>query len=61
MLMPGRELLFFFLLSLHETEKDIFKVKHFLSFAHRGCFEVHYTHASPVLLFFIVLNLEHGT
>lgn len=59
--MPGREWLFFFLLSLHETEKDVFKVRHFLSFARGGCLEVYYMHASPVLLFFIVLNLKHGT
>lgn len=54
--MPGRELIFFFFLSLYETEKAIFKVRNFLSFAHSGCFEVHYMHAFPVLqpgLFFI--------
>lgn len=58
--MPGREQLFF-LLSLHETEKDIFKVRYFLSLAHGGCFEVCYMHAAAVLLFFIVLNLQQGT
>lgn len=52
---------FFFLLSLHEMEKDIFKVRHFLSLAHGGCFEVCYMHSSVVLLFFIVLSLQHST
>lgn len=61
--MPGRELLFF-LSSLHETEKAIFKVRNFLSFAHCGCFEVYYMHAFPVLLlglFFIVIILKCST
>lgn len=54
----------FFLSSLHETEKAIFKVRNFLCFAYCGCFEVYYMHAFPVLLlglFFIVIILKCGT